>query len=198
MHNTLIVFFPAFFLGMAPVQADQNLLANPAFGNPDQLNAWTLFNPDRLAQWDSLDANGSADSGSARLTHDLTGNNGNLLILFQCVPAQPNRHYHFGALALVPTGQNPAIGRPRVVASHFDTDNCSGTQTNAFSQAHTVELNQWQEIGGSLTTTANTGSIRVSLGIQKFATETDDLTAHFDNVFLSIEDSIFADRFESD
>lgn len=176
-------------------RAGAELLTNPWFDDVDQLNGWTL-NGSRIAEWDPLDEDGSSNSGSARLTHDVDGNNGVLSILYQCTTVQPYQAYYFGASLFMPTGQDPEAGRGRVVVRAYPSSDCLGDSSIEFSPPLDPVPGEWQFTEGLISTAPDTRSMRVRLSIQKFSDVTDDLTVHFDNVFL-MSDQLFGDSFES-
>lgn len=175
--------------------AGAGLLVNPWFDDADQLDGW-LVNAGRVADWDPLDEDGLSSSGSARLTHDIDGNNGVLAILRQCVLVQPYQAYYFGASMLMPSGQDPEAGRGRVVVRTYASTDCLGESSLEFSPPLDPVLGEWQFTEGLVSTAPDTRSMRVRLSIQKFSGVTDDLTVHFDNVFL-MSDQLFGDSFES-
>jgi len=193
--GTTIGIAIAALMAATGAHAGAGLLVNPWFDDADQLDGWTV-NATRIAEWNSLDEEGLAGSGSARLTHDTDGNNGVLAIMTQCITVQPYQAYSFGASLFMPVGQDPDAGRGRVnVGAHATTD-CTGSVDNHFTPPLDAEIGEWQFTESVFATAPDTRSIRVKLSIQKLTGETDDLTVHFDNVFL-ISDQLFGDGFES-
>jgi hypothetical protein len=175
--------------------ASDNLVVNPSFDDVDQLSGW-IVNANRIAQWDSADEQGLENSGSARLTHDIDGNNGVLSIMRQCVPVQPNKAYVFGGSILLPAGQADEAGNGRVVARTYATSDCTGEFDSNFTPL-LDEVGQWQLAEALVVTESDTGSIRMNLSVQKFSGFTEDLDVLFDNIFLHLEDQVFRDSFES-
>jgi|GEM_PF-2937666 len=175
------------------VTASENLLVNPFFDDVDQIDGW-LVNTNRTAQWDSADEQGLADSGSARLTHDIDGNNGVLSIMRQCLPVEPKQAYFFGGSIFLPAGQANGAGHGRMVAQTYSTNDCTGGPDSNFSPPLTV-IGQWQFTQALVLTEFDTGSLRINLSVQKFSGFADDLDVLFDNVFL-FSDQLFGDGFE--
>lgn len=175
--------------------ASENLLVNPSFDDVDQLGGW-IVNVNRIAQWDSADEQGLENSGSARLTHDIDGNNGVLSIMRQCVPVQPNKPYFFGGSIFLPAGQADDAGNGRVVAQTYSTSDCTGGSDSHFTSL-LDEVGQWQFAKTLVVTEFDTGSIRINLSVQKFSGVTEDLDVLFDNVFLYLDNQVFRDSFES-
>lgn len=181
-------------LGCQSVMASENLLVNPFFDDVDQFDGW-IVNANRLAQWDGADEQGLDNSGSAKLTHDIDGNNGVLAIMRQCVPVEPNQAYFFGGSIFLPEGQADEAGNGRVVAYTYSTPDCTGGRENHFTPP-LDEVGQWQFAQSPVVTEFDTGSIRINLSVQKFSGFTEDLDVLFDNVFL-FSDQLFGDGFES-
>lgn len=177
----------------SPAMAGAGLLFNPFFDNAEALDGWTI-NANRIAEWDSLDEEGLSASGSAKLTHDIDGNNGVTAIMHQCVAVQPHQAYYFGASVLWPDGQPEDSGRGRLLARVYSEPGCSGSSDATFTPPLDPD-GQWQFTQAVLTTGASARSARIHLSIQKFSGITQDLTAHFDNVFM-FSDRVFADGFE--
>lgn len=170
-------------------------LENPFFDDADQLEGWAVLN-NRIAEWDALDADGLSGSGSARLTSDVDGNNGALAILAQCLPVQPGNAYLFGASVNKPAGQPEGTGNGRVVTRVFPEDDCTGDSHTTFTSA--VEgTGKWLLTEGAFPTGSADRSARLTLSIQKYSGVDDDITVHFDNVFV-VSDRVFGDGFEAE
>ncbi len=180
-------------LAGAPAMAGDELVSNAFFDNAQALDGWTI-NANRIAEWDPLDEEGLTNSGSAKLTHDIDGNNGVLAIMRQCVVIQPHQAYYFGASVLWPDGQPEDSGRGRLVGRVYSEPDCSGSSEATFTPPLDPD-GQWQFTQAVLFTGASARSARIHLSIQKFSGITQDLAAHFDNVFM-FSDRVFANGFE--
>lgn len=183
----------AIVLACHSVTASENLLLNPFFDDADQLDGW-LVNVNRTAQWGSADEQGLENSGSARLTHDIDGNNGVLSIMRQCLQIEPKQAYFFGGSIFLPAGQADGAGHGRIVAQTYSTNDCTGGPDSNFSPP-LIEVGEWLFTQALVLTQVDTGSIKVNLSVQKFSGFTEDLDVLFDNVFL-FSDQLFGDGFE--
>ncbi|GAB4199953.1 MAG: hypothetical protein Tsb002_35850 [Wenzhouxiangellaceae bacterium] len=166
---------------MSPASA-QNLLLNSQFDS--DLSDWSILF-ERPAVWDSMDAGGSASSGSVMITNNINGNGATPLTLAQCVSVLPGQSYPFGADVFFPTGQAASPGEPQVFVTSYAAADCTGPTTSSFADnTSNSAADSWQRINGQLTTEAGVNSVRVSLGIQKPIGVNDTITAFFDNVFF--------------
>src|SRR5262245_5998747 len=103
------------------VMAAPNLLANPGFDT--DLSGWT--NPfSRMVNWSSLDAAGSAASGSAFAVNDIPGNGGTLIVLSQCVAATAFVTYSYGGRVRVTAV--PANTAANIFVQGFAAGDCTG------------------------------------------------------------------------
>jgi hypothetical protein len=167
----------------------QDLVINGAFDQ--NVSAWE--NPNLpAATWSSLDASGSADSGSAQLLNNSSAAGTRLYILRQCLVLSQSGQYRVEA-----TGLASAQGAGgRLVVSRIDHRigaECSGSQT--VSGGFFIEATgSWQHDQMALQYFDATSSIELLIGIEKDAAG-GNFVAQVDDVKLVLM-PLFASGFE--
>jgi hypothetical protein len=169
--------------------AAQNLVVNGTF-NQD-VSAWG--NPDPpAATWSSLDANGSATSGSAQLLNNSAAAGTRLYVLRQCFVVLQSGLYRVEVAGLVST--QTAGGRLVVTQINRPSVDCSGG--NSGSGGYFIQVSAvWQRTQLELASLAAAGSsIELLIGIEKDAAG-GNFVANVDDVKLVLI-RLFADGFE--
>ncbi len=184
----LAAFMLTFGVGMQRANA-QDLVLNGEFHQ----NVGTWENPDLpAATWSSLDANGSAVSGSAQLLNNSSVANTRLYVLRQCLVPSQGGLYRVEVAGLV--SSQSATGR--LVVSRIDRPStaCSGGQSG--SGGYFIEANGlWQRTQFELQNSVAAGSsIELLIGIEKDAAG-GMFIAHVDDVRL-VAMPLFASGFE--
>jgi hypothetical protein len=143
----------ALALVAAPLTA-QNLLQNPGFD--DNLKGWTLYNYNPA--WNSLDANGSTNSGSARASVPGGGSQGGPA-LAQCLPVSAGASYELSVKVHV--GE---VGRHVGGIRYYSGTHCTGTLLNAVSaNSRAGRAASWYTVFEVLAAPATTQSAEVTL-----------------------------------
>jgi hypothetical protein len=108
----------------SPVIA-QNLLVNPGFDDPDQLDGWTCTTSDGIAFWSPDDHAGSVGSGS--MQHEVSGTTDDLRVrCWQCVPARQNWPYAGSAWYYWPDDSDVSQdGKTVITVSFFSDAGCT-------------------------------------------------------------------------
>lgn len=159
------------------VQPNANLVVNGTFDT--NLANWGWFdrfqNGRGAVAWSPLDANDSFSSGSIALRDDGPG------LAFQqlqCIPAQKNTLYEFGAK--VRTAAASSRGSGIIALFAYAEPDCSGDFTNKqVNSVDPAEPGKWQEFGFSMTTGSRTQAVLLviasSATIPSFETMYDDV-----------------------
>ena len=116
----------------------ENLIVNPTFDT--DLTGWDhqFSHPD--AYWDMEDANGDLDSGSVNLIK--SDDDGSLILVFQCVPVEPDTVYSFGAdFKLFTTGVAPYLAG--LLLYPKSTSNCGGGPVGASAYTEVNMAGSW-------------------------------------------------------
>src|SRR5258707_3461897 len=93
---------------LAAADSAQNLIPNPSFDR--DLSNWDPVNP---VEWNSLDADGSSHSGSAKITDPSPISAfGAGLYSSTCFAISPANRYSWGAKFFIPSGQTGSYGAP--------------------------------------------------------------------------------------
>lgn len=179
-----------------PSLAHADLLSNPYFDNSEQLSDWIVWN--LPPQWDPLDEDGSANSGSAVITHDTTGNGGVKTFLSQCLEVPSGRAHVYGASVYTPAGQIEDFGGGRVQIRFYESLDCFGYTLDSDFSPSASSVGAWETVSGSFVVPPGTAGVRFGLAIHKLGGVEEDVSVHFDNAFLFDPDLIFADQLESD
>ncbi len=175
----ILLFVLAAIAFSGTLQAQGNLLENPGFD--EDLASWDIsFSRPDSVEWTSLDASGSPLSGSALVTHGLTGSGGSLRNLTQCIPAVGSKEYTFGGQARVPAEQ-PVDTLAFILASTFASADCSGEPLQS-SQLFSGDIENWSMLSDVLVTDSLTRSLRLGLAVAKSAGVADPASAYFDNL----------------
>lgn len=167
-------------------------LQNPGFDS--DLSSWT--NPfDRPVAWDPVDASGDPGSGSANVGNPIVpGNGGALVILAQCVAANPNQGYRFGGLAqLLP--DSVGLAAAGLIANTHSSPDCSGAPVQSHFGSF-IFGTTWEPVEGLVPAAPETASIRLWLTVSKSTGVNVTTFARFDDLFL-VEAPLFTDGFES-
>lgn len=157
----------AAFLVAAPVfrLSGQNLLENPGFTT--DIDGWILPFEFQTTVWDSMDRQGSPESGSALMTSRLvplgdtsiagTGSE-------QCVPVLAERQYVFGA-SLYVVGPAPVPGEAGVSVSWSPTPNCMGPQLDRIDRSTSpIVVDTWTDVQANMRAPAGSVSALVGFG----------------------------------
>lgn len=178
-----LVAVSIFILG-ATAQAQVNGLDNPGFAS--DLSGWEIFQG-RVGEWDSEDADGSGDSGSALLNNEGVSNGTVPLVLYQCIPVQAEVEYEFGADLKVLADQ-PSGTLALMFVQGFVSGDCSGGQSQ-IEEVSSNSVDAWESNTNTITTAAGVMSLRIGLGIFKQPGVSALAQARFDNVYLLVPDS---------
>ncbi len=166
-------------------------LQNPTFDT--DVSGWTAAHAAELS-WDSLDADASADSGSALVTNsspiavDSTG-------VSQCVGSiLGGNDYELSAVIRIPSNQT-ATGLAHLVVLWFEEPDCSTLlDLETSSSLTSATTDTWSPIHAVLVSPAETQSASVRLDVLKVE-DSSTLRAHFDTIVLA--EGIFRSAFES-
>jgi hypothetical protein len=144
--------------------AGQNLLENPGFAtNVEGWNFPFLF---QTTVWDSVDRQGSADSGSALMTSRLVPL-GDLSLANaageQCVPVLGGHEYVFGA-SLYVSGPAPVPGSAGVGVVWSSTPNCSSQLDRIDRVTSPIVVDTWTDVQSHMEAPAGSVSALVSFG----------------------------------
>ncbi|MEA2572097.1 MAG: hypothetical protein QOI24_4098 [Acidobacteriota bacterium] len=159
--------------------ADPNLLTNGKFDS--NINGWsTLFSTGSGdASWSTLDAHGSAVSGSA-LVRSTQGSLGYQLL--QCVNVLPNRAYEYGLTSRIAHGQDSA-GRVILGVYEYDVADCNKVGYNYYATSNlNPPLDTWTPYSSTFTTSDTAKSLYfvVAAGFHR----TPPFTINFDDAFV--------------
>jgi hypothetical protein len=157
----------------------QNLVLNGTF-NTD-LSSWSAFPQGTGTNtFATLDADGSAASGSAHVTNTTAAGSANSGLM-QCRPATAGVSYDMGAKARIPTGQTPATYY--FLVAFYDNLTCSGSGIGS-SRADFTPSGSWQ--GQTITgVVAPAGTVRVHFLLLVFKLAgSPSLEAYFDDAFI--------------
>ena len=161
----------------------QNLLTNGAF-NTD-VSSWTIVatGATGVTAFSTLDAGGSAASGSMQMTNT-TSVAGVNYFNRQCRTATAGTSYDFGGKVRSAVGQ--AAATYYVLLNFFDNPTCSGSGLDTgFMRLDFSPAGSWQ--GKSATTVAPPGTIAVSITLGNFKFPAGGSTvANFDDIFLAV------------
>lgn len=132
----LAVAFSIALVITTPVVA-QNLLVNPGFDDPDQLNGWICVTDDGIAVWSTEDHEGSPGSGS--MEHEVSAASDDKWVrCSQCVPARQYWPYVGSAWYYWPDDPDVSQnGKTVITISFFSDVDCTdslsgGGGSNAF------------------------------------------------------------------
>jgi len=170
-------------LAAAPASA-QNIAINFDFNNDlDSWNASENSATEISTVWNSLDANGASNSGSAQVNNITSGPN-NGVTLVQCLPATAGLTYSFGGKIRVPA---PGLGANDVatIDAYWTNDaSCLGNlslETTGFSPA---AADTWvTQPPTQVVAPAGTNGVKIRARVTKFNAG-GTLTALFDDVYL--------------
>jgi hypothetical protein len=158
---------------------DPNLLTNGTFDTDLRAWGWLARFPNGTgdATWSSLDANGSASSGSMRLRDDL--DSGPAYQQLQCLNVGQG-FYDYGAAVRV---ASRTAARPVLALVEYDARDCAGNYPNYTPRVVTLsEAGVWVRV--SYTGTVSSTAKSVSLIIAGWAREPGVQEVWFDDVFL--------------
>lgn len=170
-------------LAGAPASA-QNIAIN--FGFDTNLDGWNTSDntpAEVSAQWNSLDANGASNSGSAQVDNISTGPN-NGVTLHQCLPATAGQTYSFGGKIRVPApglGANDAATIDAYWTSDANCLNNLSLDSTGFSPGLS---DAWEtQPPTQVVAPAGTNAVKIRARVSKFDAG-GTLTAFFDDVYL--------------
>lgn len=187
----------ALSLSLTSAQAQlpvETLIPNGDFDT--DISGWELnpFLAEPNARWVSEDALDNPASGSAEIDNVGTGNNSTQLGLRLCLPSGTGLSYAAGASARMTTATTE--GLPSITINAYDNADCSG------SSLHTTWLifgyvDSWTDAVESFVTPPGTTHLQIFIGVAKQSGVEETLSARFDNIYLVVDDGIFADRFQA-
>lgn len=171
----------------------QNLIVNPTFDT--DLTGWEHQFSHVDAFWDMEDADGDPGSGSVNLVK--SGDNGAVIIVFQCVPVEPDTVYSFGGdLKLFTTGVAPY--EAEFLLYPKSTTNCGGGPDGASAYTDVKMTGSWITTSSTITTTATTQTIDFRVRANNGINESVHIAA--DNIWLIPNDifvnMVYEDGFE--
>ena len=161
--------------------AQVNVLANPGFTS--DFTGWGIFTG-RTADWFGADSQENPNSGSARVSNDITSDGVVPLVLFQCIEVLPQQEIQFGGDIVVGELQ-PEGTSGFIFVEQFVNSSCSGTP-ESFHSASSSFIGQWRSVANSITTASNVQSVRFAIGVFKPTGETENALAFFDNLFMNV------------
>jgi hypothetical protein len=130
--------------------------------------------------WSNDDAAGDPNSGSAKVIHNVTGNNGTRLGFTQCLSASPGQTFVFGGSARLVEQVSGAS--PRILFRAFSDGTCGGT---SLASAHvTFAGSTWSSLQAEYTVPDGALSVRMELGLHKESGVEAEAQALFDNLFV--------------
>ncbi len=157
-------------------------------GFDQDLSGWE--NPwGNRGEWNSLDAAGSASSGSALLYNEGESNGGVPTVLVQCYKFRGDGDFEWGGQVRVLPGQ-PNGTSAQIFIATYNTDNCAGESLER-SSVGSPAVGSWLLVNKRITASISTSSIGISLGVLKPSGETATASGYFDNVFLRQSDTGF-------
>ena len=175
----------------------QNLLVNPGFDEPDQLNGWICTTSHGVPSWSPEDRTGSPSSGS--LLHDVTAAFNNKTVwCVQCVPVDALRGYVASGWYYWPDDPDVSqLGTSRWSVWYYSDIDCTGNSTGgADSTGDHPMLDTWYylETDESVAPTGTMSAYVFFITWQNTANE--PVRARMDDLDFSIA-PIFRDGFES-
>jgi len=157
---------------------------NPGF---DQgLSPWIGFssNSTGWTSWTQIDANGSSDSGSARVY--LKAENSAAAGIKQCVEVCPETDYRFEVQMLVPHGQPDGI-RPGFILSQYSDSECTSHLSGTFyyfpESSFPNPNNEWVMHWRDFTLSSEVHSVKISLYVRNGNAE-EDTEVYYDDVSM--------------
>lgn len=169
----------------------QGLATNGDFAT--NLAGWTVSGAGEAA-WSTLDVDARSDSGSAQLTSRevLAGQEHRVYPLTLCIDVTQAGRYFIGGSGRLASGQ----GSGRLVFSYFarPSDDCSGG-ASAVGGRFLSSVDSWSQAAAELIVFDPPGSVEIRLGIEK-DTAGGELHGNFDDVYLLLDEGVFADGFE--
>lgn len=171
----------------AGVVGAQYPVTNPGFDI--DLSGWGSFGGE--AAWDSLDANGSPGSGSARLSSGAVPFEE--ATLSQCIPVVEFEKYVFGVKTLVPDGQAAEVRAHFRVAWYF-YPGCTVLLKAEGFDATPWSAGNWYSIFYSNISPQGATSAIIELQGGTFSVIDPAFEVYFDDIWADLE--IFSDGFE--
>ena len=174
----------------------QNLLVNPGFDVPDQLNGWTCTTTDGIAYWSPDDRLGSAGSGS--MEHEVSGTSDDDRVrCSQCVPIDEYLPYVASAWFFWPDDPDVSqVGSTRITFQFYSETDCSVPLSGGVGRVGYPILDTWLHLV-TVELTAPTGAMSAGVFVftwQDLANE--PVRARLDDIDFSTT-SLFRDGFES-
>ena len=166
------------------LQAQTNAVANPGFAS--NFDGWGQYFG-RIGEWSMEDAAGAMDSGSALLANEGVSDGVVPFVLHQCFEVGAGAEIDFGGDMLVPNGQ-PSGTTAYIFVEAVQDSNCEGPPLLS-RVASSAVVGDWRTDSNSITTPANTQSIRLALGVFKPNGESADAEAYFDNIFVYLPEN---------
>jgi len=187
------------FVAVAPVFG-QNLLENPGFDVPDQLDGWSCTSANGVAAWNSEDRRGSPGSGSVQ--HDVSASANNRTInCSQCVPVTEAETYLGSVWHHWPDDADVTQdGSTRLSILWYSTASCTGLIDWVAPAIHSYPpnpLDTWTLLQSQPgTAPAGTAAARVEVYTwQDLANE--PVRSRIDDVWFAPYIDVFSDGFES-
>ncbi len=171
----------------------QNLLVNPTFDT--DLNGWENRFMHIDAFWDMEDADGDPGSGSVNLVKGDDG--GAVIIVFQCVPVEPDIVYSFGGDFKLFTTDATAYQATFLLYPKSSSD-CAGSPVGASASANVKMSGSWITTSSTINTPATAQTIDFRVIAENGSNEFVHIAA--DNIWLIPNDiflnMVFEDSFE--
>ena len=158
----------------------ENLLMNGQFRA--NVAGWMPGGNTNAIVWNSMDAQGSSGSGSARVVNMSPNANPNVNGATQCLRLSGAKTYTLSAQFFIPSGQQGQPGAS-LQAVAYPVNNCLGTGTVNNSPTSTSPFNTWTLMTYTFSVPATTNSVRIRINSSKNNT-TNNVSVQWDNVFL--------------
>ena len=147
-------FMARYFAGMTllfmlsfPLHSSaQNLVINPDFDN--DLSGWDDMFLHVDAYWDQEDADNDLQSGSVNI---IKSGSGAEIIVFQCVPVEPDTVYSFGAFFKLFTTDGAAYDAT-IILYPKSSENCGGAPDGPAGVANVSMTGSWIMTSSTITT----------------------------------------------
>lgn len=188
-----ICFVLAALVAALPAAAQGNLIVNGSFDS--DVSGWNLGNAlSGYLEWSPADADGSAESGSARVVNTDTA--AFVITLYQCVPATEDLRYDLATTLYIPPGQAwPGYAYMRVAWS--TAADCNGSWLAVLDHTIMTTTGTWET--QSLTDVvppATTQGAQVEVLVFK-SVAGGQFEVLVDNASVVGEAPLFSDGFES-
>jgi hypothetical protein len=174
----------------------QNLLVNPGFDDPDQLQGWTCTMTDGQATWSADDRLGSPDSGSMEHNVAATSNN-QTMRCHQCVPVSELWTFAASARYLWPDDNDVSqLGTTRLSFDFFSDASCTAYISSGDVAVGQPILDTWLHLRSN-EAAAPAGAMSAMMYVYTWQNLADEpVRARLDDLDFSTT-TIFLDGFES-